>query len=224
MKKFSIIAAILFLICSSANADWYNEDWYMEVTGVDGQLTAGEYYSMDINFVTDDPNLNFQNFYLTVDYNETLLDFVSYQSLNYDDGGVPFSSDVWQGQPLPYNASSGDWVYNLHGAEPLGSAGIFYPYAMVGETAKMGTLWFTAKVTGTYTDLAEWIDGPVTDMVSFGVEGESPVHLRNFDEIEANKVGTTSRLTQIAPVPIPGAIFLLVPAFLGMIGLRRKKA
>ena len=219
MKKFSIIAAILFLICSSANANWY-----VELTGVDGELTAGEYYGMDINFVTDDPDLNFRNYYLTVDYDESLLTFETYIALDYDDGGLPFPTEVWQGLPLPYDDTSGDWVYNLNSSEPLGGAGTFYPNPMVGETAKMGTLWFSTTATGTYTDLAEWIDGPVTDQVTFGDAEGNAVHLRNFDALEANKVGSTSRLTEISAVPIPGAIFLLGPAFLGLIGLRRKKA
>ncbi len=219
MQKLSKNAAILFLISSSANADWY-----IELTGVDGELTAGEYYTMDINFVTDDPDLNYRDFWLTVDYDQSLLTFETYISVDYDDGGVPFPSDVWEGQPLPYNDKSGDWVYNLGGSELLGHAGEFYPYTMVGETAYMGTLWFSTTETGTYTDLAEWIDGPVTDQVTFGDAEGNPVHLQNFDDLEANKVGITSRLTEISAVPIPGAIFLLGPALLGLIGLRRKKA
>ena len=213
MKKFSIIAAILFLICSSANADWY-----VELTGVDGELTAGDYYTMDINFVTDEPDINFRNFFFTVDYDETLLDFVIYDGLKYDDGGFPAPTTIWHSD-LPCNGSSGDYVYNLMGAEVLGEAGTFFPYTMVGPIAKMGTVWFMAKETGTYEDLGEWSDGPVTDVMSIGL---NHLYLQAEDsDLEVNKVGSTSQITAI---PIPGAIFLLAPAFLGLIGLRRKKA
>jgi len=196
----------------------------MELTGVDGELTAGSYYGMDINFVTDEPDINLRDFFLTVGYNETLLSFATYIAVDYDDGGSPFPTEVWQGQPLPWNETNPDFVYNLDGSEPLGGAGTFYPYTMVGPTTYMGTMWFEALATGTYTDLAEWIDGPVTDQITFQDENGAPVYLRNFDMLEANKFGSTSQLTEISAVPIPGAIFLLAPAFLGLIGLRRKKA
>ena len=213
LKKIIVSFALVLAVTATAQASWY-----MELTGVDGTLTAGEYYTMDINFVTDDDTLNLNDWYLTVDYDETLVSYVAYMAQEYDDGGLPFPTTIWE-CPLP-ETDTGDLVYNLLGAEALGQANEFFPGA---GTTFMGTVYFMAETSGTYTDIGLWADGPVSDLVTVNNQEENSIMYP--DGFTQTKVGNTWRIEPTtSPVPVPAAVWLLGSGLIGLIGIRRRNS
>ena len=205
IKKIIFIIALMFTVTTTVHADWY-----MELGNVDGTITAGDYYIMPINIVTDDSNFNINDFYLTIDYDETLVSYIAYDAMEYDDGVMPFPTVLWE-CPLPEH-DTGEVVYNILGSESLGHIAEFLPGA---GTILMGDVWFQALVSGTYSDIGVFVDGPSDDLIT------TYQNTIMFPDLIQTKVGNAY---QLSPVPIPGAVWLLGSGLIGLIGIRRKKA
>jgi hypothetical protein len=215
IKKIIFMTALMFAVAATAQAYWY-----MELTNADGTLVDGEFYTMDINFVTDDPTDNPNDFFLTIDYDETLVSYAGYIAQEYDDGGFPVPTTIWT--CLLPETDNGDVVYNLMGTESLDTPGEFIPGA--GSTL-LGTVYWSVETSGSFTDIGVWADGPVSDLISVnnawdGKYQADPDFTWMYSELTVTKVGDTY---QIAPVPVPAAVWLLGSGLLGLIGVRRRK-
>ena len=225
MKKIFLTTSMLILlglfVFNTGNA----QAWYMELTNVDGTLTQGEYYGLDI-YIQGDETDNLETYFAAVRWGEDLATFAGMEYYDYTRPELFGEYTLWNGEELP-DSPPGTYsgldfvpaneVWNINGAENLDKPDEFYPIAS-GEN-HLATLWIQATTSGYFEDIASFIFGPADELVMINGEVVSEPH---FDgPLGIWKEGSSSIM---APVPIPGAIFLLVPAFLGMIGLRRKKA
>ena len=233
MKKTFLTTSMLILlglfVFSTGNA----HAWYMELTNVDGTLTEGEYYTMDVYFQGDATD-NLETFFMAVQWQEEFFDYsgILYYDYNRTEPTPPFSEySLWNGEELPdappgtvfpgFATVAANELWNINGAENLDNPDEFYPIA-TGEN-HMAQIWLLAKASGYYEDLATFIFSGADELVMLNGEVLYEPEYIHGGSLGIWKDGTSS-ICAIAPVPIPGAIFLLGPAFLGLIGLRRKKA
>jgi hypothetical protein len=147
LALFTWILLQIFLFCQPVRA------WQITLTDVTGDLELGTTYYQEINFYSDTGTDNLNNFFLTLDYDESL---VSLAGITFSDYGN------WDGGSLSYT-DDGDLVYNIMGAEPLGSGNSFFPAA--GDTLLV-TIGWTPLVAQDDVTVAEWGDADASDFVT----------------------------------------------------------
>ena len=129
---------------------------------------------------------------------------------DYDDGGFP-PVTIWDGGALPYDTTTPGLVYNIMGGEVLGNPGVFFPVA--NDQTLLFTLYFNNL--GTADDSSVYfVYGEDFDDLAFDSVGVS-------DDRWNNHEGLIITPDTISPVPVPGAVWLLCSAMLGLIGIRR---
>jgi hypothetical protein len=194
--------------------------WYMELTDVVGAIEVGTYYTQKIYFHSDTGTDNLADFFLSVDYDETKVAFVAPLLESYDDGGVPFANPLWQGGLLPHT-DTGSVVYDLMGTEPLGSPGVFFPAA--GDTL-MATLYWDPLVTESDVTVSLWTNGPNDDLITVDDINywQPPRTLDPNDSLLTQYRDMGANTDNLAPVPVPAAVWLLGSGLLGLVGLRRR--
>lgn len=192
--------------------------WYLELTGVVGDLELGNNYTQQINFHSDTGTDNLNDFAWTVDYDETKVSLYGIAYVDYMTGTPPFEETIWDGGVFPYN-DTGDVVYNILGSETLGYLNTFFPAA--GDTL-MATIYWTPLESADDVTVSLWTDGPVSDVISVdnrhyynSAELDRPDYAFEYRDFETNT-------DNLAPVPIPGAVWLLGSGLLGLIGIRRR--
>ena len=223
ITALGILLAVLFLARGTAHA------WYMELTNVDGTLTSGEYYSMDIYFQGVETD-NLETYFAAVRWNESLVSLAGIVYDDYTRPEPPFGEyTLWNGEELPDSPPGSHFGYwdvpsnefwNINGAENLDHPDEFYPVAS-GEN-HLATLWLTAVTSGYYEDIASFIFSNTDELVMInGKTLTEPGAYPSDGLICIRKEGTSSI---IAPVPIPAAVWLLGSGLLGMVGIRRRIA
>ena len=205
--------------------------WYIELTNVDGTLTEGEYYTMDIYFQGEETD-NLETYFAAVRWNESLVSLAGIVYYDYTRPEPPFGEyTLWNGEELPDSPPGSHFGYwdvpsneywNINGAENLDHPDEFYPMA-TGENL-LATLWFTAQTSGYYEDIASFINSNTDELVM--INDQTLVEAEDFCPlydgiITFRKQGTSSI---IAPVPIPAAVWLLGSGVVGLLGLRRRLA
>ena len=202
----------------------------LELTNISGDLNAGSYYTMDIIF-NGDATDNVETWFAAVGWNTDIVTFSGLQYYDYNrDNGTPMTFDdynLWNGEELPDHpvtdagASEVSLIYNINGAENLDKPDEFYPVAS-GETL-MATFYFTADVTGSYSDIASLIYAPQDDQL-FMVNGVVILDEDTSIWKEGNSSFFAPSEYAPAPVPVPAAAWLLGAGLMGLAGLRRRNA
>jgi hypothetical protein len=144
--------------------------WYFQLNGVDGYLELGEYYTVNIYFIPEDmgdPGVgndganNLAAYFLDIDFDADKLECTGVQYYDYQQSVPPFD-DIWDGGILPTTINNEQgYIYDVNGAEPLGSTHVYYPDEANNHLAK---IWFTAKVTGLFEDLMTWVDPDIDSL------------------------------------------------------------
>ena len=221
-KKLSIFFTAVLISLFSVGI--HNADaWDMELTNSSGDLTAGEIYTMDMYFINGLETDNLEVIFTAINYNPELVTFLGVTSESYSRGSGWDEYVLWEGAVFPYtHEEENHFVRDICAAENIYHPDEFFP-AVTGETL-MASIGFRALETGSFSDIAVFTDTHAAEFVTVDADitdGLINGHTFYEDELIMYTAGTSAFMS---PVPIPGAIFLLVPAFLGMIGLRRKKA
>jgi hypothetical protein len=213
-----LLAMVFFFDANPAQA------WYMELTDVVGDIEVGTWYTQQINFHSDTGTDRLEDHFISVDYDETKVELAGVQFEDYWDDAEPFPNQIWDGGMLPYFDEDGK-VTDLMGSEPLGYQHHFFPEA--GDTL-MATLYWDPLVTDEDVTVSEWTNGPNTDFITVYdinycyppdtmIPGEpAPGLLTQYRDLGANT-------DNLAPVPVPAAVWLLGSGLLGLIGIRRRK-
>ena len=235
-----LIALLSFVILFSFGAGPAHA-WYMELTDVVGDIAMGTYYTQTINFHSDTGNDKLNEFFLAVGYDKTKVGLVGIVYQDYLTGTPPFTEVIWDGGLFSHNDESdelaepdGGIIYNINGSETFGYINEYAPPA--GDTL-MATIYWDPLVTEDDVTISLWknhdrippgvgADDFVTvDQVQYWDPDDSnPAALEDEWNYNYRDLVVNTHNIAAAPVPIPGAIFLLGPALLGLIGLRRKKA
>ena len=197
MKKKCILSFI-FIITIVLSVGSANA-WYFEINNPDRDSTFDIYFNTDVDLGIDNFQLDFR-----YDTDEMSWDGIF---LNTPPEGLTSSfmgpvTEHESGVLINFNAGHLPFV----SAAPVSA----------GETF-LGSITFTildSAIQDGKLDL--WYDTESVNMVAT-IDGDGAyIPLEQLHFGEGLDIGS--------PVPIPGAIFLLVPAFLGLIGLRRKTA
>ncbi len=169
MKKIVQLLTMLvvFTLClgiQSVSAEDPETNWQLQLKGVDGDLVQGSYYYVEVWFVStdngdsgtaNDGEQNLNRFGLDIDYDETRLESPAILYESYTDPNDPFV-EIWDGGIVPTTIEEDTgYIRDVNGSEPLGSSGVFFPDDLNG---KLATIRFTAKVTGSQTDILTWVD------------------------------------------------------------------
>ena len=223
IKKLSLLFSLAILFSLVTTTSYAH---YMELTDVVGNIEVGTYYTQTINFHSDTGTDNLNGFYLSLGYDNTKVGLYGIAYQDYDDGDPMVPQTVWDGGKHGFTDLELDgMVYNINGSEPGGQQGNYLPAA--GDTL-LATIYWSPLVTEDNVTVSTWIDGISddfyrVDLVQYWDPDDANPYAQTFYHEYRDFVANTDGL-EPAAVPIPGAIFLLVPAFLGLIGLRRKKA
>lgn len=194
--------------------------WQMNLSAVDGDLVQYQPYSMTVEFEGAPTDyLDFLSFAIEWDMSLLQLNaFVDVKSYSRDPGFPNPSYQLWGPSfvtPTP-DISNGRY-YDINAETNLLHMGEFFPED-TGETL-MATFTFTALQTGFFTDLAGFYFTPETDLTEL-VDINGEIYSAEDGELRISKVGTSSVL---APVPVPGAVWLLGSGVLGLMALRRRR-
>ena len=216
-KKIFTLFSLAILLSLGTNPA---HAWYMELTNVVGDIEVGSYYAQQINFHSDTGTDNLNDFGISVDYDETKVELYGIAHVDYDNGNPMFPETVWDGGIFPHS-DTGDVVYNITGSETFGYLDDFFPPA--GDNL-MATIYWTPLVTETNVIVSLWTDGPVTDLTTVGNNKYYPSAELDKDNYRFEYRDLTANTDNFAPVPIPGAVWLLGSGLLGLIGIKRKNA
>ena len=205
--------------------------WYVELTGADGTLTAGQTYIMDVFFQSDNATDTLNDLFVNVDYDETKLTYVNTIFNTWYDPAT--YSTIWTstGLPVGHDAANG-FLDTISGSEDFNNQGQYEPGATqlnaafnpVDPANQIARILFTAEVDGTYTDLASFASDPnnifIMQISLYGTEMGDPNMVTFHDaDLSIAKMGSSSTLS---PVPVPAAVWLLGSGLLGLVGMRRR--
>jgi hypothetical protein len=198
MKKYILSVLILVIgICLSlgaGSANAYN-GWYFQMQGVDGTLIEGEYYQVEVYFIPEgigdpgtgnDGDNNLHSWCLDVDFDEAKLECLGVTYYDYSYTTPPFSQ-YWDGGIVPTNWDNDiGYIRDINGAEPPGVWEAYYPDEANNHLA---TIWFQAKVTGTFEDMMRWVDPDINcladvDGVTYNID--SLVMWKEGDDMNAS--------------------------------------
>jgi hypothetical protein len=204
MKNFHLMLAAtlsLFLFVASAGAATVS----ISPTG-DYAMAAGDTVSFDVLFTADADGDTLESVTLNLGYDAAELSFDSY---SYD----TLTAAGW-GEYFGTVDDTGSALANYNVSVFLGSG------IAVGanESISMGTFTFTAT-NGLLADGLEdlWV------IDSLGGYNSKVVFNGNEGEFVSTLI-TDQGAADVAPVPVPGAVWLLGSGLIGMLGLRRRKA
>ena len=207
LKTASIVVAALLLFAGNVFA------WSIDITPVYGDQDASD-------IVVNSGDQVMYQLWFNPDEGGTMLNTAYIWRLDFDESELEFDLDNSTyyeiGQPYQW------WMAPLK-EDPAG-------FVTAGATTfSDGTTLYEPFL---FVDLAFVATNPLNDDLSDltyddTVNGNGDGFFIDYVKVSGTEVLNYHHLTDgadVAPVPIPGAIFLLVPAFLGLIGLRRKKA
>ena len=217
---FTMVLAFGLLISAGPASAHY---LWMDPIGQQDLLSPGDAVGIDV-YLHAEENDNLHGWSLSVGFDDTAVDGGELTWNNIVFGPSDLTND-----PMYHTYEIGlsekhigeSWVCNIARWSVLG----FMPPEVIEDGEDF--LLFTANFTyngGAWDGLEDiWLED------DGGIDGWDFDNAGAIHELEIYTDNTKTTLLgnggpDFAAVPIPGAIFLLVPAFLGMIGLRRKKA
>ena len=191
--------------------------WQFVMTDVDGTLTAGEDYTIEVYFEGEATDyLDLLSF--AIQWDTTLLEAQDYEIPTYSRGSGFGAYDLWAASPIPpvFDDAGIGLLYDVSGETDLDHMEQFFPVA-TGETL-MATFTFEALQSGYYEDLAGFYYTPENDLSELvDING---LHFNaQYGDLIMYKDGSNSVM---APVPVPAAVWLLGSGILGLVGLRRR--
>jgi hypothetical protein len=203
MKKFSILlisSIVIFSLAASAGAAT------ISVTPTGTYLMApGESVSFDVLFTADSDGDTLTGATLSMGYDAAELDFISYATpLGWDEMFGPMGD-------------TGSVLYNYNQNYPWTGGPLDVG---ANESVSIGTFTFEATaglVEDTLSDL--W----VVDDVEVGGLTYSSIISYNDSFGEYASTMLTAQGADVAPVPVPAAVWLLGSGLIGLVGLRRKQ-
>ena len=212
LKTTSMVIAVLLLYAGNVFA------WSVDITPVYGDQDAtdiiadvGDTVMYQLWFNPDSEGTTIETAYVwRLNYDESELEFDLANSTQYD-MGQPFQ---WSMSPLKEDPSG----YTTAGAMTFSDGTTLDEPMLLADLAYI----VINPVNDDLSDLFYVSNPIVPGGDGFYITGEEGQEWHDGLDIVANHNLTNG--ADVAPVPIPGAIFLLVPALLGLIGLRRKKA
>ena len=216
---FGLILSVGLLISNPASAHYL----WMGPIGEQDIVNSGDAVGIDVYLHAEkDDSLNFWSVEVGFD-DAAVLDTAE---LTFVD--IAYAATVLGPGPGSYAYQYND---SLKYTDPGNGASRVWDVSRASLTSRQSVtdgedfLLFTANFTfvdGIFDGEDIWLEWePGIDGFSF--EGDYINSLDIYtDNTKATLIGNNG--PDYAAVPLPGAIFLLVPAFLGMIGLRRKKA
>ena len=164
-------------LCIKTKDNGYGNTWRFQLQGVDGTLEAGTNYLVEVYFMPEDmgdptvPNDGKNNLHgwgCDVDFDMDLLSCLGVMYNDYMDPTNPFRQ-IWDGGIAPTGIDNEvGYIYDINGFEPGGVWDSFFPDEAEHHLA---TIYFEAKVSGTFENMMTWND-PDVDCLVF-VDGVS---------------------------------------------------
>jgi hypothetical protein len=221
MKKVLIFLAVTILVIGIAGTAGA---WTVTLGDAYNVTSGGKAYkAYDINFNGEETDyLDMLFVSLGFDTNDVSFAKMRTTPLNFVNADEEV---VWMNytvSPFTDSASQG-LIYNIMGESPIDLPHAFFPVAS-GNT-KIMTALFTTVAGGTFDDTSVYftVGGYINPAANELTDINGEVLFNNYNTQEWYLTVTPDTIAP-APVPIPGAIWLLGSGILGLIGVRRKKA
>ncbi|MGI6655718.1 MAG: VPLPA-CTERM sorting domain-containing protein [Desulfobulbus sp.] len=213
----SLLAGFQLGISATAHA------WYMELTNIKGDITKDQYYTQFIRFYSESGTNMLNDFFLTVDYDETKVKLRGIVFYDYYNDDPEFPEKLWMGGDLPWT-DTGELVYNIMGSETFGYIDQYFPPA--GTTDYVKLVW-TPLVTESDVTVAVFADSDRSDFITVDKAHywmpEDPVN-KLGDPLLSVILDENNNRHILTPVPVPAAAWLLGAGLMGLAGLHRRKS
>jgi hypothetical protein len=199
--------------------------WYLELTNVDGTLAGTELYGMDLLYQGGPSDL-LNDLSVNVSYDTSKLDYVGIEYSTWFDSGS--QKKIWSDFIDPDLRTPG-FLGTIFSGENIDNQDMYYPMGTakpsisgnpVTPANHIATLSFTAKISGTYSDLAAFVFDPGPLFVTQVTKDN--IAFKDADLV-IEKMGTSSTLGTPSPVPVPGALWLLVSGLPFLLKVSRGK-
>lgn len=178
--SFAIMGLLLFSDTAFA--------WQIKLTGVDGNLTVGETYTMTVEF-EGAPTDSLDNLIYAIEWNTGLLylnDFVSVTAYDRSPGFPDPDYTLWgPGFVSPIPDTDNGRYYEVNAETNIDHMGEFFPIE-TGETL-MATFTFTALASGDYEDLATFYFTPENNLTELVAINGSSYSAENGDLVSTKE-------------------------------------